>query len=107
LAESVALKRYFDATRSAKGFLALREYKSEWDEDLRTFKLTPKHDWSSRAADAFRYLAVAWREPMNAEDDKPNPFIEMCKPKTWNEIWDLHIQDGSTLVKKSKEGDLT
>lgn len=29
---------YFDATRCAKGLEALREYKSEWDDDLRTFK---------------------------------------------------------------------
>jgi phage terminase large subunit len=55
---------YFDATRCARGLAALREYKAEWDEDLRTFRQTPKHDWASHAADAFRYLALAWRTPI-------------------------------------------
>ena len=60
---------HFDAGRCAKGLHALREYKAEWDEDLRTFKRTPKHDWASHGADAFRYLSMAWQEPL--EDDKP------------------------------------
>ena len=48
----------FDATRCAKGLEALREYKAEWDEEARTFKRTPNHDWASHAADAWGYLSV-------------------------------------------------
>jgi hypothetical protein len=63
---------YFDAGRCEKGLAAMREYKAEWDEDLRTFKRTPLHNWASHAADAFRYLSLAWREPsvMSWEDDR-------------------------------------
>jgi hypothetical protein len=84
---------YFDATRCAKGLEALREYKAEWDDDLRTFKKTPKHDWSSHAADAFRYLAMAWREPMRAEAEKPDPIKEILKPKTLNQCWDEYTHE--------------
>lgn len=79
---------HFDAGRCAKGLHALREYKAEWDEDLRTFKRTPKHDWASHGADAFRYLSMAWQEPL--EDDKPDSLkqliAEMTRKRTLNEL---------------------
>ena len=66
---------YFDAGRCAKGIEALRMYQAEWDEDLRTFKKTPLHNWASHASDAFRYLSLNWREPiLRVEDpDKHKP----------------------------------
>jgi hypothetical protein len=84
---------YFDATRCAKGLEALREYKAEWDDDLRTFKKTPKHDWSSHAADAFRYLAMAWREPMQVQEEKPDPIKELLKPKSLNQHWADYVDE--------------
>ena len=84
---------HFDAARCAKGLEALREYKAEWDDDLRTFKKTPKHDWASHAADAFRYLAMAWREPVAPEDERPDPVKELLKPRTWSDIWAMHIDE--------------
>jgi hypothetical protein len=84
---------YFDAARCANGLEALREYKAEWDDDLRTFKKTPKHDWASHAADSWRYLSMAWREPMAAEDEKPDPVKELLKPRTWNDIWAMHADE--------------
>ena len=52
----------FDATRCKDGLEALRQYRSEYDEKARVFKTTPRHDWASHPADAFRYLCMAWRE---------------------------------------------
>ena len=40
---------------------ALEQYRREWDDDKKTFKASPLHDWSSHLADSFRYLALAWR----------------------------------------------
>lgn len=51
----------FDATRCADGLEALRQYRADWDDKARTFRDAPKHDWTSHSADAFRYLAMAWR----------------------------------------------
>ena len=61
----------FDATRCAKGVEALREYKAEWDEEARTFKRTPNHDWASHAADAWGYLSVGWNYAPKPQDQKP------------------------------------
>jgi len=52
---------------------ALRQYKQEWDDKARVFKNTPKHDWASHPADAFGYLAMAWREHIQPEIDRTAP----------------------------------
>lgn len=62
-AARVTLPRvWFDRIRCADGIEALRQYRAEFDEKTKAFRDTPKHDWTSHAADAFRYLCMAWRE---------------------------------------------
>jgi hypothetical protein len=53
---------WFDAEKCARGLEALRHYRAEWDERRQTLREQPLHDWSSHAADAFRYLAMGLRE---------------------------------------------
>ncbi|MEG7781118.1 hypothetical protein U2106_15030, partial [Listeria monocytogenes] len=54
-------KAWIDAGRCAEGVEALRQYRAEYDEKLKTFRNAPKHDWTSHAADAARYMALAYR----------------------------------------------
>lgn len=61
---------WFDKTKCAYGLEALRQYHADFDEKTRAFKDTPRHDWTSHTADAFRYLAMAWREM------KPPPVVK-------------------------------
>jgi hypothetical protein len=49
---------YFDKVKCAEGIEALRQYRREFDENKRTFKPTPLHDWASHDADAMRYLCL-------------------------------------------------
>jgi phage terminase large subunit len=65
---------WFDRTKCAQGLEALRQYRADYDEKARVFKNAPKHDWTSHTADAFRYLALAWREIA--------PSVVKPKPKT-------------------------
>ena len=75
----------FDRTKCAQGLEALRQYRTEFDEKTRAFKDNPRHDWSSHTADAFRYLAMGWREV--EEPDRPkDPIKEMLKPKSFSDI---------------------
>lgn len=50
-------KCVFDAERCARGIEALRQYRRDWDDRGQVFKPRPRHDWTSHAADAMRYLA--------------------------------------------------
>lgn len=52
----------FHPRTEADGISALEQYRREWDDDKKTFKANEVHDWTSHLADAFRYLAMAWRE---------------------------------------------
>jgi phage terminase large subunit len=49
---------WFDAGKCERGIEALKLYRSEFDDRLQALKPRPVHDWSSHAADAFRYLAM-------------------------------------------------
>ena len=62
---------WFDEYKCRFGLEALRQYRAEFDEKAKTFKPIPKHDWTSHTADAFRYMAMAWKE-MKPEPVKPN-----------------------------------
>ena len=49
---------WFDDMHCRRGIDALRQYRAEYDEVRRTFRLKPVHDWASHGADAFRYGAM-------------------------------------------------
>lgn len=48
---------WFDAKKCDFGIEALKQYRTQYDEKRKTFSNAPLHDWTSHAADAFRYLA--------------------------------------------------
>jgi phage terminase large subunit len=87
---------WFDADKCKYGLEALRQYRTEFDEKAKVFKNTPKHDWTSHAADAFRYLCMGWRELKAEAPPKPkrseltfeaDPFTGLIKSNmTFNEI---------------------
>jgi phage terminase large subunit len=86
---------WFDKTKCKDGVEALRQYRSEYDEKLKTFKDTPRHDWSSHTADAFRYVAMAYREfiaPIEEPPKKPEELryqIIDGKLRANMSVWDI------------------
>lgn len=68
-------KSRWDSVKCREGIEALRQYRSEYDEKLKTFKDKPRHDWTSHTADAARYMAMAWRE-IAPPKPKPEPKFE-------------------------------
>ena len=51
-------KCWFDASKCARGIDALKLYRAEYDRALQALRPQPVHDWTSHAADSFRYLAL-------------------------------------------------
>lgn len=76
------LPRVFFDLRCKDGINALSQYQRVYDEDLKAFRDNPRHDWTSHPADAFRMLAVAWRN--EAKDTKPveKPILGISVPQT-------------------------
>ena len=83
---------WFDAEKCREGIEALRQYQREYDEDKKAYRQSPRHDWTSHPADAFRMMAVSWQDiadkPPTAE---PKPL--MVGPEntvTLNDMWQVH-----------------
>ena len=58
-------KCYFDRDKCGEGLEMLRQYRQDWDEKRKIFRDHPRHDYTSHAADAFRYLAVGLENRAN------------------------------------------
>jgi len=61
-------KCFFDKDKCKQGIKCLEHYHKEYDEINKVFMKTPKHDWSSHAADAMRYSAVVHRDILPEEE---------------------------------------
>ena len=60
---------WFDREKCMDGIEALKNYRKDWNEKAQVFRDRPMHDWSSHAADAFRYFAVGFRENVKSDVD--------------------------------------
>jgi phage terminase large subunit len=49
---------WFDQAKCARGLDALKLYRADYDDTLQALRAHPVHDWTSHAADSFRYLAM-------------------------------------------------
>lgn len=68
-----------------EGLEALRQYRTDFDEKLKVFKEHPLHNWASHAADAFRYMAEAYREIV-PEKAKPKPKPRGIMDATFDQV---------------------
>ena len=65
---------WFDAERCARGIEAMKQYRREWDGKRQVWRERPLHDWTSHAADAFRYGALA-RAPVRSSSKLAMPNL--------------------------------
>lgn len=66
------------------GIEALKQYQREYNEDTKAFRDRHRHDWTSHYADAFRMMAVAWREERAPE---PEPKVKWWHEQSLDELW--------------------
>lgn len=70
---------YFNKKTTEYGLNCLRNYRRTYNEKLNVYQEKPLHDWTSHAADAFRYLAVGLDLTTNRTD--------WSKPLEINKQW--------------------
>jgi hypothetical protein len=63
----------FDRGRCSLGIDGLKNYRREWDDELKTFRENPVKDWAEHIGSAFRYLGLAWKA---VRADVPKPPAE-------------------------------
>jgi len=59
--------------RMALGIDGLKNYRREWDDELKTFRETPVKDWAEHIGSAFRYLGLAWRDVQPVKEKPKAP----------------------------------
>lgn len=72
---------WFDRQKCARGLDALRLYRPVFDPRAKLFSARPLHDWTSHAADAFRYLAAGLPKPKPVQ--AAAPMLTDYDPLSW------------------------
>jgi hypothetical protein len=88
-ASRLALTRTWFDHKCTDGIECLRQYQREYDEDKKVFRDKPRHDWTSHGADAFRYLALTWKDEAKIVDPEA-PIRGVFVGQTdvsLNELW--------------------
>lgn len=88
-ASRLALTRTWFDHKCNDGIECLRQYQREYDEDKKVFRDKPRHDWTSHGADAFRYLALTWKDEakiVTADDPIRGVFVGKTDVSL-NELW--------------------
>jgi hypothetical protein len=87
---------WFAEDECSTGIRHLKAYRKDWDETRGCWKDKPRHDSSSHAADALRYLSMAWREIQPDPVAAPSPkeiIREMIKPRTYADMWGQYADE--------------
>lgn len=88
---------WFDMTNCYHGVDALAMYRREYHEHTRSFSDTPKHDWASNSADAFRYMALVAQKTHGVVSDKPVQPVR--KGPTLDELWADNKRSSARVIR--------
>jgi phage terminase large subunit len=69
-ARKVLETSWFDPVACAKGMECLKAYEFPFDEDKKTFKSTPLHNWASHGSDAFEIIGQVLSDKIKSKPDK-------------------------------------
>jgi hypothetical protein len=93
---------YFDEAGTKDGLLALKSYHREYDEDRKSYRDQPVHDWSSHYADAFRGLAVVCSKSVTTKT-REQTLAEIAQASNGlysfalQDLWDLQPTKASRI----------
>lgn len=96
----------FDAERCSLGIDGLKNYRREWDAELKTLRENPVKDWAEHIGSAFRYLALAWREIEQVEKPPPKPKeLEYVARPDGSVVGNLSVKDAVDAMVRRRRGD--
>jgi phage terminase large subunit len=94
------------SVRMELGIDGLKNYRREWDDELKTFREHPLKDWSEHIGSSFRYLSLAWRMVATEVDSKPKPKeLEYVAQASGTIQGNMSVKDAvAAMVKRRREG---
>lgn len=72
----------FDSERCELGVEGLKQFRREWDDELKVFRDNPVKDWCEHIASSFRYLSLAWKmaKPKDEPPSQPKELVYKVGP---------------------------
>lgn len=67
---------WFDPITCKEGLRAVRQYQFEYDEEKKTFRSKPRHDWSSHYSDALEIIGQVMKEQIALEKPQAPRFFQ-------------------------------
>lgn len=88
------------------GVEGLKNYRREWDDELKTFREYPVKDWAEHIGSSFRYLSLAWKNaaPVEAIPQKPKELEYVAMP-TGTIQGNMSVKDAVAAMVKKRRGD--
>ena len=95
----------FNSIKCEHGLTGLREYCRDWDDRLKVFKDSPKHNWASHAADSFGYMAMGYKQTAKPEPTPRPPLYKPLSAMSYDEFDDdIEITYQGTKIIGGREG---
>jgi hypothetical protein len=97
----------FDKEKCAEvGVEGLKNYRREWDADMKTFRENPVKDWSEHIGSAWRYLGLAWREVKPPKEVKKVESHEYEVQPDGSIRSNLSVREAvEAMVRKRRQGE--
>jgi len=88
------------------GIEGLKNYRREWDDELKTFREHPVKDWAEHIGSSFRYLSLAWRDAAVVDPKPPKPKeLEYVATPSGVIQGNMSVQDAvNAMVRRRREG---
>lgn len=75
---------WFDPITCKEGLRAARQYQFEFDEEKKTYRSKPRHDWASHYADALEIIGQVWKSAKKEDKPEKPRFLHEA---TLDELW--------------------
>jgi phage terminase large subunit len=96
---------FADNERVTHGVDGLKNYRREWDDDLKTFRQTPVKDWAEHIGSAWRYLGLSWREEVAKRPDvKPQEDAIYTARADGTVVSNMGVRDQIEAMIRRKRG---
>ena len=97
-------KAYFDKTKCEIGIDGLKNYRREWDGEMKTFRENPVKDWSEHIGSAWRYMGLCWREaPAKEVKAKPPTELNYTVDARGAIIGNMSVKDAVDAMVKRRQ----
>lgn len=91
--------------RMGLGTDGLKNYRREWDDELKTFRDHPVKDWAEHIGSSFRYLSLGWKDASPAVIVPPKPkALEYVAGPHGSIQGNMSVRDAvAAMVKRQRE----